>query len=157
MAYRLKSLIITTGMTAALLLGATACRAEAMPAGPASVANAQPCSGPSPVAGVDIRGPVLHVIDGQTLCVALGFEKDSWIKLRLVDGVQPRVNKTSNAREAAPDPRGALMQVALAKMADCRTVTGDDGQVEAVCTIDGRPIGDQLREPGVVAASYEWR
>lgn len=154
MSHRFKPLIISAGLATALLFGATACRAEAAPA---PTADAQPCTGPSPVAGVDIRGPVLHVIDGETLCVALGFETDSWIRLHLADAAQPRVNKTSNAREAAPDPRGALMQVALARMADCRTIKGDDGQVEALCTIDGRPIGEQLRDPGVVAASYEWR
>lgn len=120
--------------------------------------QAMPCHGPSPVAGVEIRGPVLHVIDGETLCVALNFNTDSWIRLRLADApkAQP-VLKTSTAGQGEPNSRGALMQATLAKTAACRTIKADDGSVEALCEVDGRPLGDLLRDPEVVQASYGWR
>jgi len=153
MAVRFKSLVVSAGLATGLLLVATACRAEAAtPAAPA----AQPCGGPSPVAGVEIRGPVLHVIDGETLCVALGFETDTWIKLRIADMPPPPVRKTSTAG-LETNPRGALMQVAMARMADCKTVKDDAGEVAALCTIEGRPIGEALRDTRVQAASYSWR
>lgn len=150
MAFRVQHIVGATVVAAGILLAATACRAEA-------AEPTMPCKGPSPVAGVEIRGPVLHVIDGQTLCVALGFETDAWIRLRIADAPQAKpILKTSTAGDDV-DPRGALMQVALAKMATCRTQKDKAGEVEAVCEIDGRSIGDQLREPEVKAASYSWR
>lgn len=126
-------------------------------AGTAQARDEHPCTGPAPVAGVEIRGPVLHVVDGATLCVALGFETDSWILLRLADAPRPSSLRRVSTAEAAPNPRGALMQAALAKMATCRTVRGDGGGVEAVCEVEGRPLGEALRDPEIVAASYSWR
>lgn len=126
-------------------------------AGSAQARDEHPCTGPSPVAGVEIRGPVLHVVDGSTLCVALGFETDSWILLRLADAPRPSPLRRASIAGVAPNPRGALMQAALAKMATCRTVRGDGGGVEAVCEVEGRPLGEALRDPEIVAASYSWR
>lgn len=126
-------------------------------AGSAQARDEHPCTGPSPVAGVEIRGPVLHVVDGSTLCVALGFETDSWILLRLADAPRPSSLRRASTAGVAPNPRGALMQAALAKMATCRTVRGDGGRVEAVCEVEGRPLGEALRDPEIVAASYSWR
>lgn len=127
--------------------------------GRASAADARnPCSGPSPVAGVEIRGPVLHVIDGQTICVALGFETDAWIRLKVADAPTALpVRKTSTAGRGEPDPRGALMQASLAKMATCRTIKDETGEVAALCEVEGRPLGEILRDENVVAASYSWR
>ena len=149
MAFKLKHLVLAASLSSALLCVATACSAQA--AEPQT-----PCNGPSPVAGVELRGPVLHVIDGETLCVALGFETDSWIRLRLADVPPATIRRTSTAGDDS-NPRGALMQVALAQMAVCRTQKDDAGQVAAVCEIDGKSIGPQLRDPGVQAASYAWR
>lgn len=150
MAFQLKN---TAGVAA---LGAALALVTA--AGSARAAGEHPCDGPSPVAGVEIRGPVLHVVDGATLCVALGFDTDSWILLRLADAPRPSpLRRVSTAEVATPNPRGALMQAALAKMATCRTVRADDGGVEAVCEVEGRPLGEALRDPEIVAASYSWR
>lgn len=127
-------------------------------AGAAQARDEHPCTGPSPVAGVEIRGPVLHIVDGSTLCVALGFETDSWILLRLADAPPPSaLQRVSTAQGATPNPRGALMQAALAKMATCRTVRGEGGGVEALCEVEGRPLGETLRDPEIVAISYSWR
>lgn len=146
-----KHLVGSAVLTVGLLLLVAPSQASAQEA-------ANPCTGPSPVAGVEIRGPVLHVIDGQTICVALGFETDAWIKLKLADApVAKAVRKTSNAGQGEPNPRGALMQATLAKMATCRTIRDGAGQVAALCEVDGKPLGDLLRDPNVVAASYAWR
>lgn len=148
MAFRLKSMIGSAVLIAGLALFANAGRAEAAEPAP-------PCTGPRPVAGVEIRGPVLHVVDGQTLCVALGFEPDTWILLRLDDApVGSPIHRTSTA---PANPRGALMEAALAKMAVCRTMKDDDGQIVAACEVEGKPLGRALRDPKVIASSYAWR
>lgn len=150
MAFPLKSMIGSAVLTAGIALFA--------PVGEARAADAaQPCTGPSPVAGVEIKGPVLHVIDGHTLCVALGFEPDTWIPLRLADAPAPSPLRKASTGQSPEAPRGALMEAAFAKMATCRTVKADDGSVEAICEIEGKPLGAALRDPQVIAAGYAWR
>lgn len=148
MAFPLKSMIGSAALTMSVALFA--------PAGEAHAATG-PCTGPSPVAGVEIRGPVLHVIDGRTLCVALGFEPDTWIPLRLVEAPagSPLLKTSTGADTGAP--RGLLMEAAFAKMAVCRTLKDDDGVVVAACEIEGKPLSRALSDPKVVAASYGWR
>lgn len=125
-------------------------------AGPATAAPAEPCSGPHPVAGVQIRGPVLHVIDGETICVALGYAPDEWIRLRLADAPVPSaIRRVSNREEA--DPKSVMMAAAFAKMAECRTELDRGGEVVAVCTVDGAPLGRALRDGSVIAAGMSWR
>ena len=124
--------------------------------GPARADAAQPCTGPNPVAGVEIRGPVLHVIDGETLCVALGYAPDTWIRLKLADAPKASPIRRVSSRVQA-DPRSVMMAAAFAKMADCITEQDRDGQVVAVCTVDGAPLGSALREGSVIAASQDWR
>lgn len=151
MTLRLKSMIGSVVLAAGLSVFAHAGDAGAAEA-------AQPCRGPSPVAGVEIKGPVLHVIDGRTLCVALGFEPDTWIPLRLVDAPAPVSSiRKASTRPADANPRGALMEGAFAKMAVCRTLKDDDGQVVAACEVDGKPLGRALNDPKVIAASWNWR
>lgn len=125
-------------------------------AGPANAAPAGPCTGPSPVAGVQIRGPVLHVIDGETICVALGYAPDEWIRLRLADApVASPIRHISNTPQA--DPKSVMMAAAFARMAECRTELDANREVVAVCTVDGVPLGRALRDGGVIAASMSWR
>ena len=59
MAHRLQSWIGSAIFAAGLSLCALA--------GTARAETVAPCTGPHPVAGVQIRGPVLHVIDGDTI------------------------------------------------------------------------------------------
>jgi hypothetical protein len=42
-------------------------------------ALAQTCRAPAPAVGQTVSGPVLHVIDGRTLCLAQGPTPDQWI------------------------------------------------------------------------------
>ena len=148
MAHRLQHWIGSAVLVAGLSLCAVA--------GDAKADTAQPCTGPSPVAGVQIRGPVLHVIDGDTICVALGYAPDEWIRLRLADAPQPSlVHRVSNRDET--DPRAVMMAAAFAKMADCVTERDRTGEIVAVCTIDGVPLGRSLRDGAVIAASQSWR
>ena len=148
MAYRFQYWIGSAVFAAGLSLFAAA--------GEARAETAEPCTGPNPVAGVQIRGPVLHVIDGGTICVALGYAPDEWIRLRLVDApVTAPVRRVSNREEA--DPRAVLMAAAFARTAECVTRLDRRGEVVAVCTVDGVPLGRAMRDGAVIAASQSWR
>lgn len=150
MAYSLQHWVGSVVFVAGLSLSAVA--------GPAKAAPAEPCTGPRPVAGVQIRGPVLHVIDGETICVALGYAPDEWIRLRLADApVTSPIRRISNSTTAQADPRGVMMAAAFARMAECRTELDANRQVVAVCTVDGVPLGRALRDGGVIAAGMSWR
>lgn len=149
MAYRLQHWVGSAVFTAGLSLFAATGEAHA-------ATPAEPCTGPRPVAGVEIRGPVLHVIDGDTICVALGYAPDEWIRLRLADAPVASPVRRVSAREEA-DPKAVLMAAAFAKTAECRTELDRRGEVMAVCTIDGVPIGRMMRDGQVIAASQAWR
>lgn len=101
----------------------------------AAAAQESPCRGEAPAAGVEVRGPVLHVLDGRTLCVATGADPASWRPIVLAD--------------APVDASwGGLMGVAFGKNVVC---TG------AVCRIDGVSVGARLQEPAAAKAGVAWR
>jgi hypothetical protein len=122
----------------ALVLAAALCGS----AGHAAAAS--PCAGEAPSVGETFRGPVLHVIDGERLCVARGFSPDQWVALRLAD-----------AEEAAG--RSALMAGAFGQDVDCRiTAKGPEG-VQAICAVAGRSVAARAAEPTVRRAALRWR
>lgn len=104
-------------------------------------AASSPCGGNAAPVGAELRGPVLHVLDGRTLCVATGADPAQWVEVELQDA-------------PASASWGALMSVAFGKDAAC-TVNGE-GRV-AVCRIGGRSVGPQLAQPRVAEAGRAWR
>lgn len=107
----------------------------------AGTAAAQPACGGAPLApGAEVHGPVLHVIDGRTLCVARGADPAEWISVRLDD--------------APPSSSwGALMSVAFARNVTCASA---DGAGAGVCKIEGRAIGPQL-DSAATQAGVAWK
>jgi len=116
---------------AALLLGAPAL--------------AQTCRAKAPAAGQTVNGPVLHVIDGRTLCVAQGPTPDQWIPLRI-----------SPAVPALPVDRERLMAAAFSQALTCK-VTGGGAVKTASCTLAGRPLETLLTEPATITQAKTWR
>ncbi len=55
------------------------------------------------------------------------------------------------------DPWAVLMAAAFGKTAECLTTHDGRGEVVAVCTVDGVPIGRAMRDGQVIAASADWR
>jgi len=111
----------------------------------AQPASAAICSASPPPPGAVIKGPVLHVEDGETLCIGTGFEPSKWVPLKVADA----------AGEAIP--KSALMAAAFGKDAVCRVTAVADGQAVASCTIEARPLAMLLRRPEVLKAAGEWR
>lgn len=106
----------------------------------AAAAQTAPCGGAAPAAGVEIRGPVLHVLDGQTLCVATGTDPSKWLPLKLEDA-------------PAASSWGALMGVAFGQDVTC--IAQGAGRT-AICRIEGRSVGAQL-DREATRAGVAWR
>lgn len=119
--------------TAAILVAPAPAHADAG-------AGAGVCRGAPPAAGAVFRGPVLHVPDGRTVCVARGFNPDRWIALRLDDAPPATA-------------RATLMAVAFGKDVDCSV----SGASQAHCTLDGRSLGALAAEPAAATAGLAWR
>ena len=105
-------------------------------------ALAQTCRAPTPPVGQVVSGPVLHVLDGQTLCVALGPTPDRWVALRISPSVTP-----------LPADRGRLMAATFSRHLRCEIV--DRGH--AACTLDGQPLEAVLAEPATITQAKTWR
>lgn len=105
----------------------------------AAQAQASPCGGARPAVGEQVRGPVLHVVDGRTLCVATAADPSAWVRLEL---------EAAPATATWPD----LMSVAFGKDVVCTM-----GAAGATCRAEGRSLAAELRAPGVEAASTAWR
>ena len=112
----------------------------------AAPAIAQTCRGPAPAVGATVTGPVLHVIDGQTLCIAQGPTPDHWIPL------------TITARlTSMPVDRERLMAAAFSQSLTCQ-VTGDRGATRsATCTLGGRSLDSLMTDPATLIQAKTWR
>lgn len=108
------------------------------------------CRGEALEIGATLRGPVLHVVDGERMCVALGATPDRWVEIQ----VQPApLQQTSTATPS----RGNLMAAAFAQNAVC-TVTGlVDGRAVARCDVEGQPLAERLGQPAIAKVGQTWR
>lgn len=107
-------------------------------------AAASPCAGDVLPAGSTFRGPVLHVLDGSTLCVALSPSPDGWAELRLADA-PPHAT------------RSLLMAVAFAQDVDCTVIETRADAALAVCSLRGRRLGELARDPKARKRARAWR
>lgn len=135
---RSKRILMALGLMLGLALVAT----EAQAKGPV-------CGGATPEVGAQIRGPVLHVTDGERLCVAVDASPASWVEVQVDAGLV----RASNGGDA----KGRLMAAAFARNAVC-VVTGRSGdRATAACTIDGERLSARLNQPTVTKAAQAWR
>ena len=110
------------------------------------VAQADVCRGEAPMAGEEMRGPVLHVLDGQRLCVALSPDPRNWVPVRLAD-----------APEIAEAGRGALMAASFGQDVTCRIVGREEDGAVAMCRTARGSVGERLSTPRIVRAGQVWR
>jgi hypothetical protein len=121
----------------------------ALPA--AAAERTSPCQGKAPALGEQVHGPVLHVADGDRLCVATSDDPARWVELTLAP---PALHKAS----AAPAPsRGALMGVAFAQNLTCKIVGQAQGRPLAACARDGQDVAMLARSPQAAKISHAWR
>jgi endonuclease YncB( thermonuclease family) len=117
----------------------------------ASPALADPCKavpdrGPAPVELLrhPFTGRVTYVGDGDGLCVARGPFPADWIEVRLEDFYAPELQ----------EPGGDAAKVALSRLVMGRTLTCQPrkqsyDRIVATCYLDGRAVGDLMRENGI--------
>lgn len=96
------------------------------------------CRGPKPGPGASIRGPVLVIADGSSLCLGQSGPPSGWVRVPLA---RVRANQA------------ALMAAAFGKNATC--VINSTGEGE--CVIEGEPLASILRKPEIAQSSGVWR
>jgi len=114
----------------------------------ATAARADPCEGQLPSShGQKFEGVVRYVGDGDSLCVGQSPDPQTWIEVRLADFDAPELHTPQG-----PRAKSLLEQVAFGHIARCEARRGRSGRVIshdrviAVCRVDGRSIGDLLKE-----------
>lgn len=106
-----------------------------------SLAWADPCEAPLPKSGTEFAGPVTYIVDGDGFCVG---EAQGGIEVRLADFNAPELN-TPEGRVA----KKVLTSIAMGKQAECVAGNRTYDRTAARCRIDGRPVGDLMREVGI--------
>ena len=121
--------------------------------GMATTASADPCEaipdgGPLPIYlsfGSTFSGPVTTVIDGDSMCIAVGLGPKNWVEVRLADFYAPE-----SSDPTGPAAKAALERIALGREAVCVANLRTYDRIAARCRIDGQEVGDQLRKAGIV-------
>jgi endonuclease YncB( thermonuclease family) len=120
--------------------------------GIATAAAADPCEaipedGPLPDYlgfGATFSGPVVRVLDGDSMCVAVGEGPDHWVEVRLADIYAPELSEPGGLAA-----KKALTGIALGRQAICVAGGRTHDRIAARCTIEARRLGDSLRAAGV--------
>ena len=109
--------------------------------------KAIPDDGPAPAflqPGRSFSGPVVRVLDGDSLCVAVGSGPASWVEVRLVDFYAPE-----SSAPGGPGARAVLERIAMGQTAHCTAGPQSYDRVVSACTIGGRSIGQMMKAAGV--------
>lgn len=133
------------------LLGFALGLALALALTPASVAAADPCRAitdegwmPKGVtSGATFSGPVVHVIDGDSFCVAIGEGQEAWVEVRLADFFAPEMSA------GGAKAKSTLERLALGQRATCVAGPASYDRIVAQCQVNGRPVGDGMRATGL--------
>ncbi|MGZ8362701.1 MAG: hypothetical protein ACXW3D_02470 [Caulobacteraceae bacterium] len=123
-----------------------AAAAIALATAPAPAASS-PCTGTPAQAGAVVTGTVLHVIDGDRLCLASGPTPDQWTELR--------INTLYQHSVADRDPaygKAQLMNVSFGKQLTCEV----SAKGVAECAADGQKLTDLMAAPGAAQAALKW-
>ncbi|PZQ55666.1 MAG: hypothetical protein DI570_21860 [Phenylobacterium zucineum] len=112
-------------------------------------AQAAVCRGEAPAGAETIRGPVLHVLDGDTLCVALGADPSTWVAVR-VAGALGRASTATPQRET-------LMAASFGQDVTCRITGQGDGVALGECRTAAGSVADMAQDAAYVSAGRGWR
>jgi len=112
-------------------------------------AFADPCEaipehGPMPSylgVGDTFSGAVAYVIDGDSLCVAVGAGPQNWVEVRLAD-----FNAPESSEPRGPAAKAALARIAMGRTALCTASFRSYDRIAATCLIGGHSI-DRLQRP----------
>lgn len=119
--------------------------------GAVAPAWAGPCQAPAPDVGAELHGPVLHVLDGRRLCIALGATPDRWVEVEVAEA------GLTQATSASPRPRGDLMAAAFGQNVTCKVVGRGTGAPLAACTLNGQSVDKLADRAHAARAGQLWR
>lgn len=108
--------------------------------------KAIPDKGPMPpylAKGRTFSGPVTHIGDGDSLCVATGLGANTWVEVRVADFYSPELH-APGGKEA----KRALERIAFGNRAVCTAQHRSYDRVVAVCRIGGVSVGELMRGIG---------
>lgn len=111
----------------------------------ASPALADPCEGPLPAMGATFSGVVRYVGDGDGLCVGPAGRPERWIEVRLADFYAHELHE-----EGGLEAKHRLERLVMGRTLVCRAGRRSYDRIVAACTLDGRPLGNLLRQAGGV-------
>ena len=114
-------------------------------------AEAAPCRGPAARPGQVVTGVVLHVIDGERLCLADGPTPDRWTEVSLSSADLQPVSDDGGAWT-----RAAVMSAAFGKKLTCRVESVSAGRAVAACALGEVPLAAVLSAPGARAEAAQW-
>lgn len=135
-----------TRRSPATLAAAMATAAIALPA-LSDPCKAIPDRGPMPAylsPGSTFSGPVAHIGDGDSLCVAVGPGRESLVEVRIADFYAPELSAPGGATA-----KQALSDIAYRRTVTCRAQHRSHDRVVAVCRLGGRSLGDHMRRAGI--------
>ena len=96
--------------------------------------------------GQVLTGPVLHVPDAQTICVARSHDPKTWVALDVSDAVRSSMSAKRRLESAA-----------FAQDAACTILPGRSDRPAAVCRIAGVPLVERLQSPATLQLAKVWR
>lgn len=115
-----------------------------------AIARADPCEGRLPDrAGATFSGVVRYVGDGDSLCLGPNSDPATWIEVRLSDFDAPELHSPTGRAD-----RDRLAGLVRGRVLSCVAVRGRTGRVRvydrviASCRLNGRRVGDLLRDAG---------
>lgn len=106
-----------------------------------TTAIADPCDADLPSPGTPFEGKVSYIVDGDGLCV--GSDRGG-IEVRLAD-----FNAIELKEQGGRDAKEALKRIALGRHVQCVAGSRSYDRTVARCTLNGRLLGDLMREAGI--------
>jgi micrococcal nuclease len=127
--------------------------------GAAGSASADPCKaiadrGAMPkylYPGATFSGPVVYIGDGDSFCVAVGQGPQKWVEVRLADFYAPELHDRDG-----PAAKAALSRISFGRHVVCVAEHQSHDRVVASCAVNGRSLGDLLRQAGVQESGRGW-
>lgn len=105
------------------------------------IAHADPCEAELPRPGTEFSGVVTYIVDGDGLCVG---DRAGGIEVRLAD-----FNAIELNRPGGHDAKRTLSDLVFGKTITCIAGKRSYDRTVGQCVLDGRRLGDLMREAGV--------
>jgi len=109
--------------------------------------------------GQTFTGPVVHIIDGDGLCVEVPNTNvegtkvgDNWVEVRIADFYAPETSEPGGTEATQ-----ALTRIAFGKPVSCKADHRSYDRVVAQCFLDGKSLGDLMREAHIAEGGRAYK